>query len=1300
MKNALQYLLIPVLVCFTAACARETVPDMTGDEDLVEIHISASAENTKTVLGPDFHAHLWAEGDKIAIYDGGAIREFTLVSGAGTQSAVFTGRVSSSSTSFIAVSPYSAARLNNRVVTQSVPDQQNVVSGADPAALVMRAECARGSVLQFSNQTSLVKFTVPEGVDKVSISVLDGGNLAGDGSSTVSVNLPGTAGSYAAVVNPGEYKGISVVLKAGAQNYTKSSPNTLVAARSAGCNLGTLELGDPAIIITTPAELAAFLGSSTASTKDVVMLAADIDMSGTDFTPAADFAGSLEGQGHVISGASKPLFTDNHGTLNNFTLTGSYTPGSNEFAPVALTNHGSISAVKVNVNVNRSVSAAASAPVVIGGIVAWNYGPLDGCSADGSVSFVSTSSIAAVAIGGLAGYSEAPFGNCTNNAAVTLSARNGSGMTALGRIGSSASNVGGIVGAAYAGFSATECVNNGAVTYLNDAIQQLGAVVYQRSQIGGIAGSPYGDIVDCRNTGAISVTAKTSDGVAYADANYIFDVGGISGGSFHETAVYTSENDHTNITGCINEGNIDVYIDASKSNSPVGGIVGWPSGEHTGLANKVSNCSNSGSISMQGFGKVRIGGVMGGTGSLEYCTNSGRIYVDSADANSAVGGIAGFHSQDHGLYACTNTGDIVSRATIFGLGGLIGCHGGVDLTSSAACKVLCNVDSGASDRSGVGMVLGTYNKETSKKVVLGTAEEPIEVKGSVSVSGKGTELNSANYKNFLSGTTYTSTSHVINAYCETPAPANLYYAEGSVKYTDGSPAAGVSVSDGFSVVVTDSEGNYRLTTSTDTWYIYISMPSDAVIEKKSDGRPDFFTRYEYPNTRYDFTLKRQEVETQFLLFAFADPQAHNANRGTGKADTSRFNEEAVPAINACIAQQSLPCYGVTLGDIVYSEGSRNSNGGMTTMRTHFGKVNMPVFQTMGNHDFTFFYGKSNPLTVDDASSTLHLRAQRKFEDAFGPINFSFNRGDVHVICMRDIIYDSNTDASSYHCGYTDEQWAWLQADLANVPKTKKVILCGHIPFTNNTSGEHISDALNLIKQYKGSQVFSGHTHYKRYTANLASSGVPDHIHSAVCGQWWWSNIEGDGAPNGYTVYRINGTAFTDEYFLGFNTHMNTRDYQLRVYRGNLKNGGSTCYFQWPHDASRLFINVFNGDSRWTVKVYENGTLGGTASLMSYSRQTMWDGSTTSCVKGTTYTVNTSSNQDWWAIGYNIGVLGRGTGNTSYFTSMFHMYTYTLKNPDATIRVDATDSYGNTYSCSEVISTDSWYPAYVKYGNAN
>lgn len=520
---------------------------------------------------------------------------------------------------------------------------------------------------------------------------------------------------------------------------------------------------------------------------------------------------------------------------------------------------------------------------------------------------------------------------------------------------------------------------------------------------------------------------------------------------------------------------------------------------------------------------------------------------------------------------------------------------------------------------------------------------------------------------------------------DTPGPYN--YAAGKVTYSDGTPAVGIVVSDGFNCTKTDEDGKYRVYTCSDTWYIYISLPSDVRIST-SDGCPKFFQRYDNMVKNYNFTLEKQAVETEFAIFAMADPQAHNAARSPQKkADTQRFLEEAVPALNTHITQQGIPCYGITLGDIVYSEGSRNSTGGMPTMRSHFSKVNMPVFQTMGNHDFTYLYS-SKPLNTDATSSTLNLKVQRDFENCFGPINYSFNRGKTHFIMMKDVYFDSNTDASSYHCGFSDEQWEWFKQDMSYVPSDYQVVLNVHIPVAGCTGANntHVMDVLNTIKTHPNSTVFSGHTHYYRGYPNVNSTGMFEHIHSAVCGQWWWSKIEGDGCPAGYHIYKFGTANIKDDYFVGFNEGMNMRDYQIRVYKGDLKTGGSYAYFQWPHTSSTLLINVFNGDSRWKVEVYEDGVLKGNASMMGNSKKTF-----SSVTKGETYDIPTGSNQDWWAIGLHIGYIGRGTTSTSYYTNMFHMWKYTLSNPSARIKVVATDPYGTKYECSDVITDGLSYP---------
>ena len=210
---------------------------------------------------------------------------------------------------------------------------------------------------------------------------------------------------------------------------------------------------------------------------------------------------------------------------------------------------------------------------------------------------------------------------------------------------------------------------------------------------------------------------------------------------------------------------------------------------------------------------------------------------------------------------------------------------------------------------------------------------------------------------------------------------------------------------------------------------------------------------------------------------------------------------------------------------------------------------------------------------------------------------------------------------------------------------------------------------------------SGHTHYMRNEPTL-SGGVYEHVHAAVCGTWWYSKVNGDGCPNGYGVYDIEGNTIKNWYYKGVNNGMNDRDYQIRLYRGNLKCGGPHEYIALQHGDGVLLANVFNADKNWTVKVYEDGVYSGTMTLIPNKKTEPTAGTSES----NPTKPSTSSSQDWWAIGYHIGVVGRGhVGGTraNYLTNAFHIYKYTLKNKNAAVRVEATDRFGRTYSTSTI-----------------
>lgn len=525
--------------------------------------------------------------------------------------------------------------------------------------------------------------------------------------------------------------------------------------------------------------------------------------------------------------------------------------------------------------------------------------------------------------------------------------------------------------------------------------------------------------------------------------------------------------------------------------------------------------------------------------------------------------------------------------------------------------------------------------------------------------------------------------------------------KGYVKDTNGNPISDVAVSDGFSVTTTNSNGYYEIdNVSKDTRYIYISLPAEYKVPTNEFGQPCFYKSYPEGGDRYDFTLTPLEggKEKKFALFTFADPQVSKASA------LSRLNTEAIPEIYAHgqeLAAKGINCYGITLGDIISNSDSNNTGGMRDDMRDAFSitKTGMPVFQVMGNHDNTFC-NTNLPLFTDERNSHFQLKAQREHEDMFGPVNYSFNRGDVHIIGMRDIVYPSATSGSGYSTGFLPSQYEWLKQDLALVPKDKMVVLCVHIQLFNGTSN-YTQQVLSLLDQYKEAHVLSGHIHrqqlYEHTTKSDSNYKIFEHNTCAVCGSWWSANIAGDGTPNGYNVFIGEGNTFSDWYYMGFNEGMNTRSHQMRLYRGNAVTGGpiegSNSYgvkgyygFNFADDV--LLANVYNADSKWKIEVYEDDVYSGDMTKVTESQPKF------SALIGK-YTMDNPrraadgvvTSTDFYATGLHVGILNRASSATSpsngAYNVCWHLFQYKLKNKNAKIKVVATDRFGNKYTETKI-----------------
>lgn len=455
---------------------------------------------------------------------------------------------------------------------------------------------------------------------------------------------------------------------------------------------------------------------------------------------------------------------------------------------------------------------------------------------------------------------------------------------------------------------------------------------------------------------------------------------------------------------------------------------------------------------------------------------------------------------------------------------------------------------------------------------------------------------------------------------------------------DNNPVTDVVVTDGYTVVKTNDKGVYQFKKSEHARFVHYSTPAEYEITVESDNRrvPLFYRTLSASNSpqQHNFALnKRTSVDKNFVLFGLGDPQTSN------QADVDRFTNETLPDIREELAAISQPVIGISLGDVVADNASL-----LSAMKGRLGSTSMPVFTTIGNHDK--FGTSPSPKTSD------------LFQNVFGPTNYSFNVGDVHFVCLDNVVFSNNT---SYGMEISQEQIDWLEKDLSHVAKNKMLIVYYHMPIRGSNFSTR-TQFFNLIKDFQEVRLMCGHTHYaENYIHNVSGKEIYEHIHAATCGAWWRSVINGDGTPNGYMIFQIEGASMKDWIYKP--TRL-SRDFQFRLHWGDMSFGGAHGYFSYGQPSNTLIANVWNADPAWKVEVFMDGQKLGNMTLRTSS----------------------PLNQDAWSKGYHLGVLNRNPSN--YSTTTRHLYTYQVNNPNSTLKVVVTDRFGRTYeqNHSQIVTT--------------
>ncbi|GAA5081562.1 calcineurin-like phosphoesterase C-terminal domain-containing protein [Lysobacter panacisoli] len=386
--------------------------------------------------------------------------------------------------------------------------------------------------------------------------------------------------------------------------------------------------------------------------------------------------------------------------------------------------------------------------------------------------------------------------------------------------------------------------------------------------------------------------------------------------------------------------------------------------------------------------------------------------------------------------------------------------------------------------------------------------------------------------------------------------------------------AGIKVSNGRELALTDAQGRYTLPARDGSTLFVIKPPSYAVANG-DNGLPRFWhhvfpqgspaLRYGgiAPTTSdgYDFPLHRERAQPRDLdMLLFGDPQPKS------RTDVGYYERDIVQPL----AGRHEARLGLSLGDIVNDDLSLYADMNRVTAT-----LGVPWLHVPGNHDLDF-----DATRDEDALLT--------FRNVFGPDTYAWEEPQASFIVMDDVVYQPGRKPS-YVGGLRDDQFAFLQAYLATLPKERRVVIAVHIPFFEPVPGVETFRRTDrerlfaLLKDHTQVLLLSAHTHNQRHYYHDASTGwhgaKPLHEYNAgaTCGAFW-SGVKdaqgipdttmSDGTPNGYArvVFKPDGA-----YSLRYQVARGARDEAIGLHAPKVLRRGA-----WQ--AFGVYANVYMGDA--------------------------------------------------------------------------------------------------------------------------
>ncbi|MFE5307900.1 calcineurin-like phosphoesterase C-terminal domain-containing protein [Isoptericola sp. NPDC056605] len=356
--------------------------------------------------------------------------------------------------------------------------------------------------------------------------------------------------------------------------------------------------------------------------------------------------------------------------------------------------------------------------------------------------------------------------------------------------------------------------------------------------------------------------------------------------------------------------------------------------------------------------------------------------------------------------------------------------------------------------------------------------------------------------------------------------------------------AGVQVSNGRDVVTTDGKGRYSVP-AFDDMTVFVTQPAGYQVPVDENAIAQFSYNH-LPEGSPDLRYGGLEP-TGPLPKAVNFPLGKSKATGRAKqscpiaADTQTYDLTQVGyardgAVADLMARDDYASCGILLlGDNVGDDLSLYPE-----LKDIYAAANGPVRMAPGNHDMDYD-------AADDS------RSLDTFRQEVGPGYFSYDVGQAHVVVLDNIVYNG-AKPDGKNGGYLEkvdeQQLAWLEADLAEVPRNKLVVVAAHAPIVDHR--QVITDnAPELYDVLRGRNAVTvgGHTHMLENLlpgdtrAEWQAGGVEELEHTqlvagAVSGDWYSGGLDeqglpfaymADGARPGVLTLDLDGNAFAERY---------------------------------------------------------------------------------------------------------------------------------------------------------------------------